>query len=195
LSVSKLLPAVERLGPAAGALIGVAAFFLVANPDILDPTNIAWLGRSDPASLYLSWTTYRGAPWALPPGYNPALGLELATSILFNDAIPLVAVTLKPFSSYMSEPFQYFGLWLLACFLLQGFFAWKIGGAIGLPVIARIILTGLLVLAPPFLHRLMGHYALCAQWLVLAALYLYLRPAPKAIAYAWVALLAISCVV
>ncbi len=183
------------LGSILGALIGLGAFLLVANLHILVPTNIAWLQGGDPASHYLTWATYRHGPFTFPPGANPAYGLELASSVIFNDEIPLIALSLKPFAAYLSEPFQYFGLWCLACFLLQGAFAWKIGEVLGLPAIPRAILTCLLVFAPPFLARLSIHFALAAHWLVLAALYLYLRPAPRTVAYAWVALLAVASVV
>jgi hypothetical protein len=196
-----LSPAIEprsilaRLGAAPGALIGLGGFLLIANLHILMPTNIAWLQRGDPASHYLTWATFRHGPWTFPPGANPAYGLELAGSVLFNDAIPLLALSFKPFSGLLSEPFQYFGLWIFACFLLQGFFAWKIGQLLGLKPIALVLFTCLLVLAPPFIGRIHWHLALGAHWLVLAALYLYLRPAPKSLAYAWIALLVVAVLV
>ncbi len=178
-----------------GGVIGLACFLAVATPYILLPTNIAWLQGGDPASNYLMWATYRHAPWVLPPGMNPAYGLELATSILYDDAIPVMALALKPFSSLLGEPFQYFGLWLLLCFILQGVFAWKIGQALGFSLVPRIALACFLVTAPPFLIRLHGHYALCAQWLVLAALYLYLRPIQKTPSLAWIALVSLAAIV
>ena len=30
--------------------------------------------------------------------------------------------------SELPEPFQYFGLWFLTCFILQSWFAWKLMG-------------------------------------------------------------------
>jgi len=37
---------------------------------------------------------------------------------VFFDSIPLLAFLFKPFTSLLPEPFQYFDLWLLACFIL-----------------------------------------------------------------------------
>ncbi len=36
-------------------LIGILAFFIVVGPRALNPQNIAWLGRGDPATHYLGW--------------------------------------------------------------------------------------------------------------------------------------------
>jgi Family of unknown function (DUF6311) len=112
----------------------------------------------------------------LPPGANPDYGIEVASSIFYADAIPLMTLLLKPFRSLLSEPFQYFGVWLFACFVLQGLFAWKIATALGLPKIAKASLSAFLIFVPSLLQRLeWGHYPHSGHWLILAAIYLYLH--------------------
>jgi len=182
-------------------LPGVVAFLLVVGLRPLIPTNIAWLTEPDPAMQYMGWAFYRHEPWtavglSTPIGTNAGYGLELGSSILYADAVPLLAMLLRPLSSWLPEPFQYFGLWLLSCFLLQSFFAWKLLGlasddrASGRERgIVQLMGAGLFVFAPPLLFRLnMGHYALVGHWTILAALLLNLRP-PRRPVLAWSALI------
>jgi hypothetical protein len=163
------------------------------------PTNIAWLTEPDPAMQYMGWAFYRHEPWAglAPIGVNARYGMELGSSILYADAIPLLAIVFRPLSSLLPEPFQYFGLWLLVSFLLQSYFAWKLlgltltgqanGNQSGLAV--RLLGAGLFVFAPPLLFRLStGHYALVGQWTLLAALLLNLGRPRRPVA-AWSALI------
>jgi hypothetical protein len=158
-------------------VFGIAAFFLVVGMDPLIPTNIAWLSGQDPSQHYLGWAFFRYSPWTNPIGFNPQFGLEIANSIAFSDAIPWIAFILKPFSDVLSEPFQYTGLWVLLCFILQAWFSWKLAGLITQDLVLRLLICGLLgVFAPPFLKRLGLHAALMGQFLILAALYLNLLP-------------------
>jgi len=160
----------------AAASLGAGAFALVCGWTILSPSNIAWLAEGDPASHYLAWAFFRNSPWQWPPGYNPDYGLETGSSIFFSDSIPLLAMAFKSMSVLLPHPFQYVGIWLLGCFVLQGILAWKLAGAIGLPLVMRSGAAMFLLFAPPFLFRLIGHYALVGHWTILCGLYLYLKP-------------------
>ena len=88
------------------------------------------MSESDAATNYLGWTFYRDSGWTWPPAANPAYGMDIAGSILMADANPLLAMPFKLLSPLLPEPFQYFGWWLLACFLLQGLFAQGIAARI-----------------------------------------------------------------
>lgn len=156
--------------------VGVIGFFLVIGPNVLDPTNIAWLsGGGDTTQHYLGWAFYRYGPWAIPLGLNPHFGLEIGSSIVFSDSIPLMAFLLKPFSLWLPEPFQYLGLWMLICFILQAFFAWLLIGLFSSDTVIKLLGTTLIVFAPPMLFRLVVHIPLASHFVVLAALYLALR--------------------
>lgn len=167
--------------------IGLVAFFVVLGWKILVPTNIAWLASSDPATFYLSWSFFRHTPWTLPPGANPDYGM-VGSSIFYGDALPLVALVLKLFSSWLPASFQYFGLWLLGCFVLQAVLAWTLVDVLVRERWVKILATVLFVFSPPFLFRLQFHYSLCAHWLLLAALYLCLGPPRRLRLALWPAL-------
>jgi hypothetical protein len=178
--------------------LGIAAFFLVVGIDPLLPNNIAWLSGQDPSQHYLAWSFFRHSPWTNPIGLNPQYGLEISNAIAFSDSIPWLAFLFKPFSAFLPEPFQYIGLWVLLCFILQAWLSWKLAGLITQDLFLRLLICGLLGLfAPPFLKRLGLHAALMGQFLILAALYLNLnnRNDPKAFrisSFYWLALLALA---
>lgn len=176
-------------------LLGVLAFFLVIGPRALDPQNIAWLKDGDPATHYLGWVYFRHSPWTFPLGLNPSYGLELGSAIIFSDSNPLLALLFKPFNGWLPETFQYFGFWLLACFVLQAWFAWKLLGLISDNPVLRLLGTGLLVFSPPMFVRTGGHLSLAGHFLILAALYLALHPALTRRRLAWGALLAATALV
>jgi hypothetical protein len=102
--------------------IGISAFLLVVGYPTLDPTNIAWLREDDLATHFLGWHFYASSSWAFPVGLNPNYGLEISSSIVFTDSNPLLAFIFKPFFPLLSNPFQYFGLWLLVSYMLQAWF-------------------------------------------------------------------------
>ncbi|MGE8096804.1 DUF6311 domain-containing protein [Pseudomonas fluorescens] len=176
-------------------LMGVVAFFMVIGPRALDPQNIAWLESGDPATHYLGWTFFRHSPWTFPLGLNPSYGLELGSAIIFSDSNPLLALLFKPFNSILPETFQYFGIWLLACFVLQAWFAWKLLGLVTPSVALRVLGSGLFLFSPPMFLRMGGHLSLAGHFLILAALYLALHPGVQKRRVAWGALLAATAMI
>ncbi|MFY0730158.1 DUF6311 domain-containing protein [Pseudomonas sp. NFX15] len=176
-------------------LLGVLAFFLVVGPRVLDPQNIAWLKDGDPATHYLGWVYFRQAPWSFPLGLNPSYGLELGSAIIFSDSNPLLALLFKPFNTWLPETFQYLGFWLLACFVLQAWFAWKLLGLMTDNTVLRLLGAGLFVFSPPMFFRMGWHLSLAGHFLILAALYLALHPALERRRLAWGTLLATTALV
>ena len=155
-------------------LLGIAAFFLITGGKILCPTDIDWLMWGDPGTYWIGWQYFRYTPllqW--PMGANPDLGMEIGSSIVFTDSIPLMAFLFKPLSALLPDTFQYTGLWILICFSLQSFFAWKLLSLFTkdkwLPLIGSVFF----IIAPIGLWRLGGHYTLFGHWVLLAGLYLY----------------------
>jgi hypothetical protein len=186
---------IDRLALALPFLPGLAAFLIVVGPRALDPRNLGWLRDGDPSTHYLGWLFFRQADWTFPPGLNPGYGLELASSIVYTDSIPLLALFFKLFDAWLPQPFQYLGLWLLACFVLQGYFAWKLAGLMSTDTLLRLPASILLVFAPPMLWRLGGHWSLVGHFLILAGLYLTLRPGMEQRRLAWGGLLATATLV
>lgn len=179
---------------ALSALIGGLVFLLAAPASILEPTNIAWLHAGDFSANYLGWLSYRNAPPAVPPGNNPSYGVELASSIFYADALPIIAIPAKWLSPLLPQPFQYFGLWVLACFILQAYFSFRLTERLGLPPAACIGFATLACLFPPFLLRMTQHLALSGHWLILAGFAEYFREGEDG-SWRWPALCGIASVV
>lgn len=156
-------------------MVGLSAFFLVVGHRVLIPTNITWLEQGDPAQYYLGWLFFRHADWTFPLGLNPDYGLEFGNAIAYSDSNPLLAIFFKLFSSFLPEPFQYFGLWLLACFILQAWFGWKLASLVTNNTFIKVLISGFFVFSPSMFMRLNGHFTLVGHFLILAALYLTLR--------------------
>src|SRR5581483_771831 len=153
-------------------LPGLAAFLLVVGIRPLSPSNVVWLRGSDPLKDYMGWSFFRHSPWAFPLGANPQWGMEKAgASIFFSDSIPILAFLFKPFSGLLTDPFQYDGLWLLICFLLQSYFAWRLLARVTSDTAIRACGALLFVFAPPMMMRIGLHYALVGQWILLAAIW------------------------
>ena len=184
----------DTLGNLAAVALGLVAFLLVAGWWVLIPDNIAWLVTGDRAMHQLGWMFYRDAPWGLPPGASPHLGLELSSSIALVDGLPLLAIPFKLIGPLLPRPFQYWGDWWLACFVLQSVFGYRLARELGASRIAAIVAGGFAVMAPAFLFRLPLHMALAGHWTVLAALYLYARRVP-ARARMWLLLIGVTAAV
>ena len=152
---------------------------IIVGPLPLDPSNIDWLkGNTDPTQHYLGWAFFRDTPWQWPIGLNPQFGLDISSSIVYSDAIPLLAIPFKALSPWLSKPFQYFGWWLLCCFVLQAYFAWKLLGLISDSIFIKSIAVLFFLFCPILLFRVGLHAALVGQFVLLAALYLNLRNSP-----------------
>lgn len=185
-----LLPRDPRAAFLWPVLLGTLVFFALGGAAILVPGHVAWLSHGDLAQSYLGWAFYRDSPWQWPPGANPAYGLEIASSVYYSDSIPLLAVCFKLLAPLLPAPFQYFGLWVLMCLVLQAWFAWKLAGLASRDLVFRSVVVLLLVTAPPMLNRLSGHLALVGHWPLLAGLYLCLRPDRRRQAAWWALLVA-----
>jgi hypothetical protein len=185
----------DRLSFLLPLLTGLAAFFLVVGPRVLDTSNIAWLGEGDPVQHFLGWQFFRQTPWTFPIGLNPGYGLELSNAIVFSDSNPLLAFLFKPLAPLLPATFQYFGIWLLLCFLLQSWFGWKLAGLFSANLAIRTLCACLFIFSPPMLWRLHGHFSLVSHFLILAALYFSLHPDLPRRRWCWATLLAMSALV
>lgn len=136
--------------------------------------NNEWLAPGDSAWHWINWLFFKEtALLQFPIFENYNYGMELSSSIAINDSLPIMALIFKPFSSLLPFDFQYFGIWILICFILQG--------QIGLILLRKITkdeffsLVGacFIIIAPPFLWRLWGHYSLMAHWLIMLGIIIF----------------------
>lgn len=93
-------------------LLGLGAFLIISGGKIVNPEYIDWLlMEGDPATHWLGWQFFRNSPlFQWPIGANPNYGLELGSSVVFTDSIPLLAFFFKPLNPFLPETFQYNGL-------------------------------------------------------------------------------------
>lgn len=166
----------ERFGaPLFAGLAGLLWFLANEGGEKLNPTWIGWAMRGDWGQHLLGWEMFRNAPWGFPLGKLPNLAAPMGTFVGYTDANPWVAVLLKPFSRWLPTDFQYVGPFIALSFVLAGVF----GALLVRQLTARPSLQALggtlFALAPVLLKR-EGHDTLTAQWLLIAALWLYLRP-------------------
>jgi hypothetical protein len=181
----------DALGITAAVLLGAAAFLIYCGWWVLIPTNIAWLDFGDRAMHQLGWMFYRQAPWTVPPGASPLLGIEIANSIALVDGLPLFAVPFKLIAQWLPEPFQYWGYWLLLSFVLQSVFAWRIARELEAGRVVALLAAAFVLITPTYLFRVPMHLALSGHWTILAALFLYVRREPPRL-WMWPLLLALT---
>ncbi|HEY8683721.1 MAG TPA: DUF6311 domain-containing protein [Rhodanobacter sp.] len=157
-------------------LLGLLGFLAWSGGHAFSPTRIGWvMSGFDTPQHYLGWEFFRNTPWwQWPMGNNPALGSDASGTIVLTDSIPILAFLFKLMRGALPPDFQYFGIWLLCCFELQAWFAYKLIGRLTSDQLLRLLGCGMFLAAPIFLMRLYLHPALAGQWILLAALYLSL---------------------
>ncbi len=155
--------------------VGGLFFILVLGPQILGFTKISWLmNEIDWAQHFLGWHLFRNEAWHFPLGKIASIVHPAGASIGYTDSIPLLAFIFKPLTHILPGHFQYFGLWLLLCFCLQGVFAALLMRTVSSHMGVQLLGAVFFVSSPILLGRI-GHPALCCHWMLLAALWLYFR--------------------
>jgi hypothetical protein len=161
------------------SVIGVATYLGVHSVGMrqIDPTNLGWLSE-DPATVFFGSHSYRLAADFSPLAFRTDLfGYPGSISISLFDPIPIFAFLVRLFSPILPMPFQYDGLYLALCFVLQGVAGWALMREIlgQERVVTTAVASLLLVMTPPFVTRTYGHVALSSHWAILVALALYFR--------------------
>lgn len=156
------------------ALLGGIAFALIYGIKILNPLYTDWLlTGGDPSQHYLGWEFFRRSSWYFPFGLTDQLAYPLKTSVIYTDSIPIFAVFFKLFRSILPRQFQYFGIWGLLCFVLQGYYAAKILGERSSSKTVILVGSVFFIVSPIMVFRMYYHTALAAHWLILLAIYFY----------------------
>lgn len=189
----------ERYAHIAAISIGLISYFYFADWRFLNVRNIGWLfigANSDKVQAYLGWEFYRHANWSFPLGRNENFGLLKDNSIAFSDSIPILAILTKVFNRFLGNQFQYFGIWLLLCFVLQSLFAALIVREFTKRLSIVVFASFISVTIPFFLQRTPIHLALSGHFLILASFYLFFlsqrRDLPK---YFWTTLNIVSLLI
>jgi len=192
--------AILRRALGAGLAVLGAALAAVATlgPRILDIDDSAWLLHGtlgpDPVTYWLAWQDFAPAPWAWPPGRNPAYGLEISSAIFYVDAVPIMAFLAKLLWPFR-EVQQYWGPWMVLCAALQGFFAWRLLGVAVRDPVVHVLGALFFAWQPLILNRMGGHFALVGQWTLLWSLWLCLREDPRRQMFHWAACLGLMAMI
>jgi hypothetical protein len=149
-------------------ILGSLFFIYIFGTAILDFTYTDWLMPGGDLSLhYLGWRFFRNSSWYFPFGLMDNIVHPFKISIIYTDSIPLFAVIFKLLSPILPENFQYFGLFGIICYALQGgigaLVIRKIGCDSGFSIIGSLFFT----LSTVMMYRIYGHTALAAHFIIL----------------------------
>lgn len=156
------------------AFVGATVFLAIAGPKVLFPSSTEWLRWGDSVQHYLGWEFFRRSPLVqFPLGDSPLFGVGYASSVVYSDSIPLLAIPFKYLTFWFDGEFQYFGLWLLFCYVALHYVSNKILQEFGVERWPARVGATFFVIAPVFLFRQTilgyGHMALAGQFFLLMA--------------------------
>lgn len=160
-----------------GALLGITAFLLVYGVSPLNVANDSFCRggylEKDIQQHYAGWLFYRQSAVGFPLCVTESINAPQGVSIAYTDSIPLIALLCRPIANALGGTFQYFGLFTLLCFALQGGFGALLCGLFTAQLPMALLGDLLCITSPILYERAFRHTSLGAQWLVLAALYFY----------------------
>ena len=172
---SKKRMKIFALGFAAGLLI----FFAIYGFSVVNVQNDSFLINGyiekDIAQHYRGWVLFRNSPWQFPLGVGQNLAYPYGTAVSYTDSIPLFAIFFKIFRSILPQTFQYFGIFVMLCFGLQGGFGALLVSLFTESRIFTTLSAGAFCLMPALIERRFRHCGLTAQFLILRCLYFYFK--------------------
>lgn len=163
------------------SIFAIVFFISIYGVKVLDFQNVDWLyghyevkencfyGK-DLTQHYMGWLCYRQSDWTFPIGNMNLFSYPYQTSVIYTDSIPLFALFFKILSPILPEKFQYFGLWAILCFILQGIMAVRLFKSHTKNPVNLVLAAAFFVIVPMLLWRTFIHSALCAHWIILMAM-------------------------
>jgi len=167
--------------------LSTSIFLSWMNPAVLNPARLAWLlDGNDHGQQAIAMAAYLRSPPPWPSLHVNLLMAPEGIPLALTDGNPLLGLLLRPFASMLPTGIQYLGWWLLVCILLHTAFAAALLRRFTPNPLATWIGAALLTLMPVLLARF-GHVNLCAQWLILWALWIHVDARRSANLGWWVA--------
>lgn len=157
-----------------GAFVGCVFFLVIYSTKVLHITYVNWIRNAtgDFAQSYYGWKFFRASNWHWPLGLMDGAAYPSLTPIMYIDSVPLFDVIFKALSPLLPETFQFFGIWGLLCFALNGSISSKIIYFFTENTIFSIVTSTFFTLTTFSIQRLYTHTALAANWVILLALLL-----------------------
>lgn len=162
---------------AGGFVIGAVLFILLFGYEVLNVTYDDWIFHAwqDQIQHYNGWRFFRNSNWSFPfIGLSDQMMYPNQVSVIYTDSIPLFALFFRLIRGILPKTFQYFGIYGLLSFMLQGGMAALIMHRFSKSKWVCWLASFLLVLSPCMINRMFYHTALSAQFLLLTAIYLWL---------------------
>ena len=154
-----------------GALLGVILFIALYGVNVIDFTYTDWVMSSgDLTQHYIGWEYFRDSKWTFPIGMSNNYGYPIGVAITYTDSIPILALFFKLIRGILPARFQYFGIWGVLCFALQGGIAAVILKKYIKNLILVLLSTIFIIICPPMLRKMFNHTALAAHWIILLSL-------------------------
>lgn len=147
-------------------------FCMIYGVHILDFTYTDWIleSNNDLTQHYLGWKAYQLSDVTWPIGVTDRLAHPTHTSIIFTDSIPCLANVFKIMTPILPAEFQYFGLWGIISFILQGVISARIISHYTDNKAYIVLVSVLFVFTPVMIYRMFMHTALAGHWILLLAL-------------------------
>lgn len=164
-----------------GCIIGTFVFICIWGTTPLNPLNFDWILSpygTDFCFTEIGVLQYLKSEWTFPLGITDRLLYPTQTSIVFFDAVPIIAIFAKIIRVLYPHDFQYFGIWGFLCLTLQG----GISALIIQKYCANLIISAIsaffLCLSPFLIGKMFGHPSMSGQFiLLLPILYIKYRDA------------------
>ena len=157
------------------ACMGAISFCVIFGVRVLEVGYTDWLfAGEDLTQHFLGWEFFRHSPWNFPLGLMDGAIYPEKISVIYTDSIPLFAIFFKLFSPFLSKSFQYFGLWGIICYILQGIISAIIFRYYTSNNKLCLLATAFFLLSTTVMQRMYLHTSLAGQWLVLAGLGLFI---------------------
>tara|TARA_B100000427_G_scaffold153489_1_gene127816 strand:- start:242 stop:1477 length:1236 start_codon:yes stop_codon:yes gene_type:complete len=159
-------------------------------------TKTEWLHHGNDSTLpQMSWFFFKNDIWRFPLGSNPNYGIELGSSIVFSDSIPILALIFKFFSFFLPENFQYISIWYFICFYFQLYFSYKILEKFTKSNLYSFVGSIFFLITPILIWKLQIVPALTGQWILLFALYLGLTRKVEEAKFSWLFIITLSSLI
>ncbi len=157
------------------AVAGAAWLLSAAGWRLLDPSAVGWTLNGDLAQHVFGFLFYRRGPWTLPPDAIPDLAWPMGTTVALTDSNPWLCLAAKLLGGRGADELQLIGPWLVLCSALQGWAGARLTAAVGGGALHQLLGGALFALSPVTTFNF-AHDTLHAQFLVVLALALHLRP-------------------
>jgi hypothetical protein len=176
-------------------LVSLTLTITLFGPENFKFTNTSWISYYDMLGGQIAWKFFYNDIWHFPLGKNPNYGIDIGSSIVFTEAVPLFSIIFKVFKNFLPGNFQFFSFWIFLCFFFQLLFSYLIIYHYTQNKKYSTISSFIFLLSPVLFYRIPIHIALVGQWIILASFFIETIKKEKIKFYYWILILALSSLI